>query len=94
MEKAVGRNGMAPPITYEVDGTQYVAFMGGTGRPQTVVGPTNAKLDYPPMLYVFQLDGKAEMPAAQPPPQFGRGGAGRGPAPAAPPVNPPHAENK
>ena len=96
-ELSVGRNGMAPPITYEVDGTQYVAFMGGTGRQPTVVGPNDAKVDFPPMLYVLALDGKAPMPPAQPAPQFGRGG-GRGGAPAAappppPPANPPHAEN-
>jgi quinohemoprotein ethanol dehydrogenase len=26
------RGGMGPPITYELDGKQYVAFLGGTGR--------------------------------------------------------------
>ncbi len=26
------RGGMGPPITYMVDGKQYVSFMGGTGR--------------------------------------------------------------
>jgi quinohemoprotein ethanol dehydrogenase len=66
-----GRTGMAPPITYEADGKQYVAFMGGLGRAATIVGPNNAKIDGPPMLYVFALDGKADMPApvAPPPPQ-------------------------
>ena len=53
---------MAPPITYEVDGKQYVAFQGGLGRPATTVGPNDAKVDNPPMLFVFALDGKAEMP--------------------------------
>jgi len=30
------RSGMGPPTTYEIDGTQYVAVMGGLGRPSTV----------------------------------------------------------
>jgi quinohemoprotein ethanol dehydrogenase len=67
-ETKVGRTGMAPPITYEVDGTQYVAFGGGLGRPAPTVGPNNAKVDNPPILWVFKLDGTAEMPAAAPPP--------------------------
>ncbi len=32
-ELQTGRTGMGPPITYEVDGKQYVALMGGLGRP-------------------------------------------------------------
>ena len=38
-EVQIGRTGMAPPITYEVDGKQYVAFGGGLGRAANVVGP-------------------------------------------------------
>jgi quinohemoprotein ethanol dehydrogenase len=57
-----GRTGMAPPITYQVDGKQYVAFMGGLGRPATTVGPNDDKLDTPPLLFVFELDGKTPMP--------------------------------
>jgi len=57
-ETQTGRTGMAPPITYEIDGKQYVAFMGGAGR--TALGPNDAKVDNPPMLFVFTLDGKAE----------------------------------
>ena len=34
-EVQTGRTGMAPPITYEVDGKQYVAFGGGLGRAAT-----------------------------------------------------------
>jgi quinohemoprotein ethanol dehydrogenase len=67
-EIQTGRTGMAPPITYEVDGTQYVAFQGGLGRPATTVGPNDAKVDNPPMMFVFALDGKSEMPKAAPPP--------------------------
>jgi quinohemoprotein ethanol dehydrogenase len=61
------RGGMAPPITYEVDGKQYVAVMGGSGRPANVVGPNDAKVDYPPQLLVFELDGTAPLPKAPPP---------------------------
>jgi len=71
-ELQVGRTGMGPPITYEVDGKQYVAFVGGLGRSVMTAGPTDAKIDTPPMLFVFELDGKAPMPTpAAPPPPFG-----------------------
>ncbi len=69
-EVQTGRTGMAPPITFEVDGTQYVAFQGGLGRPATAVGPNDAKIDNPPMMFVFALDGKAlncRAPAPPPP---------------------------
>ncbi len=77
-EVKTGRTGMAPPITYEADGKQYVAFMGGLGRPANSVGPNDATVDFPPELFVFALDGKAEFPKPAPAPA-GRGG--RGPAP-------------
>jgi quinohemoprotein ethanol dehydrogenase len=67
-EVQTGRTGMAPPITYEVDGKQYVAFQGGLGRPAITVGPNDAKIDNPPMMFVFALDGKAELPKPAPPP--------------------------
>jgi len=67
-EIQVGRTGMAPPITYESGGKQYVAFIGGLGRAANVVGPNDAKVDNPPMLFVFAVDGKAEMPKPAPPP--------------------------
>lgn len=62
-ETKVGRTGMAPPITYEAGGKQYVAFQGGLGRPATVDGPNDAKVDGPPVLFVWALDGTAPMPA-------------------------------
>lgn len=71
-EIQVGRTGMAPPITYEAGGKQYVAFLGGLGRPANVVGPNNDKVENPPMLFVFELDGKAEMPKAAPVPARGQ----------------------
>lgn len=71
-EIQTGRTGMGPPITYEADGKQYVALTGGLGRPATTIAPNDAKFDHPPLLFVFELDGKAPMPeAAAPPPPFG-----------------------
>jgi quinohemoprotein ethanol dehydrogenase len=75
-EIKTGRTGMAPPITYETDGKQYVAFQGGLGRLATIEGPNDAKVDNPPIMFVFALDGTAELPTAAPPP---------------PPQNPPKA---
>jgi hypothetical protein len=75
---------MAPPITYEIDGKQYVAFGGGLGRAATIVGPNNAQVDFPPILFVFTLDGSAELPAAAPPPTPAAGAGGAPPAPAGP----------
>jgi len=46
------RGGMAPPITFMVDGKQYVSFMGGTGQ-------ANAAR---PKLLTFTLDGKEQLP--------------------------------
>jgi glucose dehydrogenase len=66
-EIQTGRTGMAPPITYEVDGNQYVAFQGGLGRAAAAVGPNDTKIDNPPMMFVFALDGRAEMPKPAPP---------------------------
>jgi quinohemoprotein ethanol dehydrogenase len=74
-ETKTGRTGMGAPITYEADGKQYVAFMGGLGRAANVVGPNNDPVEFPPMLFVFELDGKQEVPKPAPPP------APRGPAP-------------
>jgi quinohemoprotein ethanol dehydrogenase len=72
-EVQTGRTGMAPPVTYEADGRQYVAFAGGLGRAATIVGPNDAKVENPPMLFVFALDGKAQLPKAAPPPPPARG---------------------
>jgi quinohemoprotein ethanol dehydrogenase len=71
-ELQTGRTGMGPPITYMIDGKQYVALMGGLGRSVMTAGPTDAKVDTPPLLFVFELDGKTPMPTpAAPPPPFG-----------------------
>lgn len=71
-EIKTGRTGMAPPITYEADGKQYVAFQGGLGRLATIVGPNDEKIDNPPILFVFALDGTAELPKPAPPPPTNR----------------------
>src|SRR6185295_2270220 len=58
------RNGMGPPITFTVDSKQYVALMGGTGGTASI-GTTNpgaVTTQQKPMLLVFGLDGKAELP--------------------------------
>jgi quinohemoprotein ethanol dehydrogenase len=58
------KGGMAPPITYELDGKQYIALMGGQG----IVVARNVETGAPPpvatdqtifpKLMVFVLDGK------------------------------------
>lgn len=70
LEVQTRRTGMAPPITYEIDGKQYVALMGGMGMRQAGRGgaapAASAPADNTPMLFVFTLDGKAELPKAAP----------------------------
>jgi len=58
------RLGMGPPITFLVDGKQYIALMGGTGG--TASPGQNGTNGAPPpkqkpQLLVFGLDGKAEL---------------------------------
>jgi PQQ-dependent dehydrogenase (methanol/ethanol family) len=56
--------GMGPPITFLVDGKQYIALMGGTGGTASL-GTTNpgaVTTAIKPQLLVFGLDGKAELP--------------------------------
>jgi quinohemoprotein ethanol dehydrogenase len=55
-EVPTGQNGMGPPITYELDGKQYISFMGGTG--QAARGGAASQ----PRIYTFTLDGKAPLP--------------------------------
>ena len=58
------RNGMGPPITFAIDGKQYIALMGGTGGTASVgvTNPGAVTTPQKPMLLVFGLDGKAELP--------------------------------
>jgi hypothetical protein len=55
---------LGPPITYELDGKQYVALMGGTGivvgrnaEPGAPPPPATADTVFPKLM-VFELDGK------------------------------------
>ncbi len=67
------RSGMGPPTTFELDGTQYVAVMGGLGQVSTVSAEAvaaNAAAATPrpntsqvlPKLLVFALDKTAPLP--------------------------------
>jgi PQQ-dependent dehydrogenase (methanol/ethanol family) len=59
----------AAPMTYQVDGTQYLAVLSGWGGPEVLlnsglgIGKTG-----PGRLLVFRLDGDAELPPPLPPP--------------------------
>jgi quinohemoprotein ethanol dehydrogenase len=81
LELRTNKFGAGPPITYAIDGKQYVAFLAGAGRPPQTTGPTDAKVDNPPMLFVFAVGGTAELP---PPPPAGPRGFGPGPPPTPP----------
>jgi quinohemoprotein ethanol dehydrogenase len=85
LELKTNKAGAAPPITYMIDGKQYVAFLAGAGRPAQLVGRNDAKIDFPPMLYVFEVGGTAVMPPGPPPPAAG-------PKPAAAPKPAPPAQ--
>ena len=58
------RGGMGPPITYQVDGVQYVSLMGGTGRVTPSVGnapPPVTVTPSLPKLLTFVLDGAGSL---------------------------------
>jgi len=70
------RTGMGPPITFMIDGKQYVALAGGVGPIPGFGGRGGAAPPaLKPQLLVFTLDGKAELPKAD---------AAPAPTPAAP----------
>jgi hypothetical protein len=59
------RGGMGPPITYQLDGKQYVALMGGQGiviahsaEPGTPPPPPTDQTVFPKLM-TFVLDGKS-----------------------------------
>jgi quinohemoprotein ethanol dehydrogenase len=62
------RGGMGPPITYMLDGKQYVALAGGQGgRGATAANAQTGGrggAQVAPQLLVFTLDGKAPLPAS------------------------------
>ena len=64
------KSGMGPPITYQLDGQQYVALMGGIGTVIGNAGPQNSPTAIPPKLLVYMLDGTAVLPEP-PKPQTG-----------------------
>jgi quinohemoprotein ethanol dehydrogenase len=55
--------GMGPPITYQIDGKQYVSLMGGTGKVTPSVGlpppPATTTISLPKLL-TFVLDGASQ----------------------------------
>jgi len=53
------KSGMGPPITYRLDGKQYVALMGGVGAaaPGGNAGPGNQPTPFSPKLITFAVDG-------------------------------------
>jgi quinohemoprotein ethanol dehydrogenase len=56
LELATGlKSGMGPPITYQIDGKQYVALMGGVGTVIGNAGPQNSATPTPPKLMTFAL---------------------------------------
>jgi quinohemoprotein ethanol dehydrogenase len=60
---------MAPPITYAIDGVQYVAVVGGFGGSHGGHLSPLATLNEG-QIFAFKLGGKASMPAATPKPPF------------------------
>ena len=59
------RGGMGPPITYLIDGIQYVSLMGGTGRVTPSPGnnpPPVTTSPSLPKLLTFALDGTGPLP--------------------------------
>ena len=60
------RSGMGPPITYRVDGKQYVALMGGVGQAAVGgnAGPGNQPTPFTPKLLVFALDATGTLPSS------------------------------
>jgi len=66
LELATGlRNGMGPPITFAVDGNQYIALMGGSGGTLSPGVGRGTPSPMKPRLLVFGLDGFASAsPAA------------------------------
>ena len=65
LEIQTNRTGMSPPITYMVDGKQYLAFPGGAGRAPQVTGPTDAKIDKSADVVWFEVGGTRRAPATR-----------------------------
>jgi quinohemoprotein ethanol dehydrogenase len=54
------RNGMGPPITYRVDGRQYIALMGGVGAVTGNAGPGVTATPFSPKLMTFAVPTNAQ----------------------------------
>lgn len=70
----MGVGTQAPPLTYEVDGEQYVSILAGWAGGQMLLGTLSAQhgwvgRQHPRRLLTFKLDGKAMLPASPPPTQ-------------------------
>ena len=68
----MGVGTQAPPLTYEVDGVQYVAVLAGWGGAPSLLGSLAAQhgwvgRQFPRRLLAFALDGKARLPDSPPP---------------------------
>ena len=65
---------MGPPMTFAIDGKQYIALMGGSGgtaESRRTTNPGAITSQMKPQLLVFGLDGKAELPSSSAtPPQI------------------------
>ncbi len=67
----LGVGTQAPPLTYMVDGKQYVSVLAGWAGGQMLLGSLSAQhgwvgREHPRRLLTFALDGKAQLPPAQP----------------------------
>jgi quinohemoprotein ethanol dehydrogenase len=62
------RGGMGPPVTWALDGKQYVTLMGGTGPFKPSVGGAPPPPGTPalPRMLTFALDGTAQLPEVKP----------------------------
>jgi PQQ-dependent dehydrogenase (methanol/ethanol family) len=58
----------AAPITYSIDGTQYIAVLSGWGGPEVLINtPLSGGSVGPARILTFALDGTAVLPAPRPP---------------------------
>ncbi len=68
----VGSGISAPPITYSIDGKQYLSLLVGWGGSGLIAGSISAQHGWayrvhPRRLFTFALDGKVAMPPSPPP---------------------------
>jgi len=52
----------APPVTYSVDGIQYISFQVGWGGSGGAMNEKATPDIFPAHIYTFRLDGKEKMP--------------------------------